>query len=54
MLYFNDITRWLVEHGGIGAEDIPVYSGETFFTNTNRWRMEEYSQGDAEQVYKTV
>lgn len=52
--YFNEIKRRLVEQGGIGAEDIPEYSGEAFFSNTNRWRLEEYSQEDVERVYKAV
>jgi hypothetical protein len=52
--YFNEITRRLVEQGGMSAEDIPEYSGETFFSNTNRWRLEEYSQEDVERVYKAV
>jgi len=30
------------------------YSGELSFSNTNRWRLEEYSQGDAERVYEVV
>jgi len=52
--YYHEITRRLVEQGGMSAEDIPEYSGETFFSNTNRWRLEEYSQEDVERVYKAV
>jgi hypothetical protein len=52
--YFNEITRRLVEQGGLSVEDVPEYSGEAFFSNTNRWRLEEYSQEDVERVYKAV
>ncbi|OZC34901.1 hypothetical protein B9Q17_09845 [Marinobacter vinifirmus] len=52
--YYNEITRRLVEQGGVRAEQVPEYSGEVSFSNTNRWRLEEYSQGDAERVYEAV
>jgi hypothetical protein len=52
--YFNQITNRLIEQGGIGEADIPEYCGEASFSNTNIWRLEEYSQNDAERVYKTI
>ena len=52
--YFNEIIRRLVERGGIGEADIPEYSGEARFSNTNVWRLEEYSQEEAERVYKAA
>ena len=52
--YYNEITRRLVEQGGVSAEQVPEYSGEGSFSNTNRWRLEEYSQGDAKRVYEAV
>ena len=52
--YYSEITRRLLEQGGVGPEQVPEYSGETSFSNTNRWRLEEYSQGDAERVYAAV
>jgi hypothetical protein len=52
--YFNEIIRRLVEQGGMSAEDVPEYYGEAFFSNTNRWRLEEYSQNDAERVYRAI
>lgn len=54
MSYYNEITRRLIEQGGVSAEQVPEYSGEASFSNTNRWRLEEYSQGDAERVYEAV
>lgn len=52
--YFNEISSRLVEQGGIHAADLPEYSGEAEFSNTNHWRLEEYSQTEAEQVYQAV
>ncbi|MBW4933799.1 sulfotransferase [Marinobacter sp. F4206] len=52
--YFNEIARRLVEQGGVSAETVPEYSGQMSFSNTNRWRSEEYSQDDAERMYKAV
>jgi hypothetical protein len=52
--YYNEITRRLVEQGGVSAEKVPAYAGEASFYNTNRWRLEEYSQVDTERVYKAV
>jgi hypothetical protein len=52
--YYNEITRRLVAQGGVSAEQVPAYSGEASFSNTNRWRLEEYSQKEAEQVYEAV
>ena len=50
--YYNEITRKLVEQGGVDA--VPGYNGEAEFSNTNRWRLEEYSQEDAEQVFRNI
>jgi len=52
--YFNEITSRLVEQGGIGETDIPEFSGAASFSNTNVWRLEEYSQEAAERVFKAV
>lgn len=52
--YYNEITRRLLEQGGVSEEQMPEYSGEASFSNTNRWRLEEYSQEDAERVYKAT
>lgn len=38
----------------MSAEQVPEYLGEACFSNTNRWRLEEYSHGDAERVYEAV
>lgn len=48
--YYKEITRRLVEQGGVDA--VPEYSEQAIFSNTNRWRLEEYSQVDAERVYQ--
>lgn len=52
--YYNEITRRLVEQGGVSASQVPEYSGEASFSHTNRWRLEEYLQADAERVYEAV
>jgi sulfotransferase family protein len=52
--YYEEIRSRLVEQGGLSGELATAYSGETTFSNTNRWRLEEYSQSDAERVLETV
>lgn len=52
--YYEEVTRRLVEQGGVNTEQVQVYSGEASFSNTNCWRLEEYSQRDAERVYEAV
>lgn len=50
--YYNEISRRLIEQDGV--DKVPTYSGDTEFSNTNRWRLEEYSQEDAERVYRAM
>jgi len=50
--YYNEIVSRLVEQGGISSDRVPNYIGEDRFSNTNLWRLEEYSQRDAERVIK--
>ena len=50
--YYNEITRRLIEQGGVNSEQVPEYCGEARFSNTNNWRLEEYSQDNAERVYE--
>ena len=50
--YYNETARRLVEQCGV--DDVPDYSGEAVFSNTNRWRLEEYSLKDAERVYEKI
>ncbi|PAU72286.1 sulfotransferase [Vreelandella alkaliphila] len=45
--YYNEITRRLVEQGGLSAEQVPTYSGKASFSNTNLWRLQEYSIEEA-------
>jgi len=52
--YYSEITRQLREQGGVTAKQIPEYLGESSFSNTNHWRLEEYSQFEAERVYEKV
>ncbi|PFG53725.1 sulfotransferase family protein [Marinobacter sp. LV10R520-4] len=52
--YFNEIARRLVEQGGVNGADVPEYSGEERFFNTNSWRLTEYSQAEAERVYQST
>jgi hypothetical protein len=52
--YFNEITSRLVEQGGIAGSDIPKYQGEASFSNTNVWRLAEYTQAEAEDAYKSA
>ena len=52
--YYNEITRRMIALGGLSAENIPVYTGEKAFDNTNSWRLEEYTQQKAEKIYNGV
>jgi len=50
--YYNEITSRLVEQDGVDM--VPEYRGEVEFSNTNRWRLEEYSQEKTERIYLQV
>ncbi|WP_421921683.1 sulfotransferase [Marinobacter salarius] len=50
--YFHEITRRLRKQNGTGESGPPPYAGEQHFSNTNTWRLTEYSTADAEQVYE--
>lgn len=52
--YYEEIRRRLLEQGGLSGEQATAYSGETSFSNTNRWRLEEYSQDDAERAFEPL
>ncbi len=52
--YFKEIARRLVKQGGVDAEAVPEYTGDAEFSNTNRWRLDEYSRAEAERAYQTV
>ncbi len=49
--YFNEIIRRVVEQDGLGCDTPPAYAGESRFSNTNVWRLGEYSREEAEQTY---
>lgn len=48
--YYNEIARRLRQQG-MSEDQIPAYSGEAQFANTNTWKLQEYSQQDAERAY---
>lgn len=50
--YYNEITRRLVEQGGVLEDQVPGYSGEVSFNNTNRWRLEEHTEKGALLAWK--
>lgn len=50
--YFYEITRRLVEQGGLLNSEVPDYHSKTSYSNTNRWTMEEYSQEEAISAYE--
>lgn len=52
--YYHEISRRLVEQGGVDTGAILEYSGKAEFSNTNRWRLEEYGQVEAERIYQAV
>lgn len=52
--YYNEITSRLIEQKGISETDVSEYCGEARFSNTNVWRLMEYSQEEAERVYKVI
>ncbi len=52
--YYHEITRRIVEQDGVGDKHVPAYVGEASFSNTNRWRLVEYSQQDAARAYEAV
>ncbi|MFD2632143.1 sulfotransferase [Idiomarina piscisalsi] len=52
--YYNEITQKLIQQNGLAADQVPKYSGEKSFSNTNQWRLAEYSQEEAERVYKKL
>ena len=52
--YFDEIISRLIEQEGIDERSLLSYCGEECFSNTNVWRLTEYSQKEAEQVYKVM
>jgi len=50
--YYKAITDRVAQQGA--ANDFPDYRGERMFDNSNRWRLEEYSQAEAESVIKRI
>lgn len=52
--YFHEITSRILQQGGIEYACVPIYSGAERFSNTNAWRLTEYSQTEAEHMYKSM
>jgi len=50
--YYHEIVRCLKEQKNYGLTEAPPYTGETHFSNTNVWRLEEYSESQAELAYE--
>ncbi len=50
--YYNEITRRLVKQGGVSEKGVPEYNGEESFSNTNRWRLDQYEMHEAASVYE--
>lgn len=50
--YYHEIVRCLKEQKNSGLTEAPLYTGETHFSNTNVWRLEEYSESQAELAYE--
>jgi fido (protein-threonine AMPylation protein) len=50
--YYDGLVSRLVEQDGISGSGVPDYPGEDSFSNTNTWRLEEYSFDQAVLAYK--
>lgn len=50
--YFHEITRRLVAQNGIAQANIPRYSETSILSNTNVWRLSDYSEEEAKKAYK--
>ena len=52
--YYNEIIRRLDKQNGRGLERPAEYFGEKGFSNTNHWKLKEYSQDNACRVYQEI
>lgn len=52
--YFHELTSRLRKQEGIRNKVLSSYSGKERFSNTNLWSLQEYSQTDAERVYRAM
>lgn len=50
-VYFNKIFAKMREQEGVNKEAIPEYVGEASFSNTNAWRLKEFSYEEAAEAY---
>ena len=52
--YYNEIVRRLTEQKGLRKKDPFEYRGEDSFSNTNIWRLSEYSESDANTAFSNM
>ena len=52
--YYDNIVRRLIEQNGLSEIDTNHYNGKPFFSNTNTWRLQEYSEEEAKAVYSKI
>ena len=50
--YFKELTHRVAAQNDIGNAGALEYSGDISFSNTNAWKLVEYSQKEAERAYK--
>ncbi len=52
--YFNQLSEWLIKRGDLKASEVPAYTGEAGFSNSNRWTLEEYGYDEVSEVYERL
>lgn len=50
-VFFNKVVAKMREQDGIDKDAIPEYTGQNFFSNTNTWRLKEFSYEEAAAAY---
>lgn len=51
--YYNEVCRRLAEQGG-SIDNATEYDGNERFSNTNRWRLKQYTQNEAARAYEMM
>lgn len=51
--HFDEIYSRLLEQDGMARNEVPKYSGPSSFSNTNVWRLKNYTQSDANRAYQS-
>ncbi|MBW7470490.1 sulfotransferase [Marinobacter sp. M216] len=52
--YFDQIIARLVRQTDINESEFPAYSEVESFSNSNVWRLRDYSEADAKRVYEEI